>query len=780
MSLLRPAFLLLVTSLCAFGADKLTRTQTVDFFRDVTGRNLKGLATRSDGRLVTGPRIQNLEGKAPAPILWSAVSRDKAWLVGTGPEGAVFELSIDEKAASFASRELFRVEDTHATSLLALPDGRILAGSSPKGILSLYQDGKVLARLRLPADSLFDFLPDGKEAVLVATGGPARIYRVELSVFAKSGISFEKSADEAALKAAGIRLFAEVKDRNLRRLARLAEGRVAAGSEPKANVYSFAQTGGAPLLLLENKEGEVVDLLPTANGGLYVALVTGGGSSESRLNRQAPPAPAPATPPAAAAPAAPNAPPAAAQTPPPPSAELPGAAAADKFAGRSVLLFIPPSGFPETLASRTGHSVYRLSEYGRLILMPGGEQGECDAYDTVRRAAVSLPACSSAQITDLRPLPGAPGRFLALRNNLAGFSLFDFSAETPRSAETRRVDLGVFGQLGSLRIARAAGIDPASVKLEASVSSGAEEGEGWTSWQLLHLEEGSGSGNLGWRAESPLRGRYFKLRFTLPSGLSADASLDKAQWFFSAQNRRPVLTDFRSLSPNFAILSAPEPQPSPVVTLNQLLNQSGSGDPGSERRRSAFMSSQVLPSPGYQAFIWNISDPDGDQLVSSFSIRPLDSRDWREVVSETRENFAQMDISHLSEGIYQTRLIVREEAPRPVTERLSAEFETDDLTIDRSPPVISSATAIVQGDRLIVSMTGTDVLSLLDGMSLSFNNGAEDSTEQPDDAIRDQRTETFTLSLPLNLTTGATFVDASLYDACGNRSTRTLKLKAEK
>ena len=71
----------------------------------------------------------------------------------------------------------------------------------------------------------------------------------------------------------GVTLFAEIRDRNVRRLARLTDGRVVAGSSPKGNIYSFPAAGGAPLLLQENRDAEVVDLLPSDDGGFHAAFV---------------------------------------------------------------------------------------------------------------------------------------------------------------------------------------------------------------------------------------------------------------------------------------------------------------------------------------------------------------------------------------------------------------------------------------------------------------------------------------------------------------------------
>ena len=70
-------------------ADPLSKSLAVDFFRDVPSRNLKGLATRSDGRLVPGPVLRELTGPVPAELLWCLErgASPAQWFVGTGPDG---------------------------------------------------------------------------------------------------------------------------------------------------------------------------------------------------------------------------------------------------------------------------------------------------------------------------------------------------------------------------------------------------------------------------------------------------------------------------------------------------------------------------------------------------------------------------------------------------------------------------------------------------------------------------------------------------------------------
>src|SRR5581483_10791885 len=146
---------------------------------------------------------------------------------------------------------------------------------SPRGALDLVKDGKLAARTALPVDSIFDLLPLDARTALVATGNPARIYRVDLAAFAAAGVSAAKTSGAAALAARGSTQVAEFRDRTVRRLARLADGRIVAGSAPKGNIYALPAGGGAPVLLQENTDAEVTDLLPQPDGGFYASLVLG-------------------------------------------------------------------------------------------------------------------------------------------------------------------------------------------------------------------------------------------------------------------------------------------------------------------------------------------------------------------------------------------------------------------------------------------------------------------------------------------------------------------------
>lgn len=772
--MLHLALALALSAACGLRADPLSKKSDIDFYRDVSSRDLRGFATRSDGRLVGGPVLTDLAGKGASELMWCLEPAPGGkWLVGGGPGGRILEISTDVAAGTYSARDIIRLGNRQVFALKALPDGSILAGTSPGAGLYLVRDGKVAARVGLPADSIFDILlsQDARTA-LVATGNPGQIYQVDLGKFASAGISQERAVDSKALASRGVSLFGEVGDRNLRRLARLSDGRIAAGSAPKGNIYLFARDGGAPFIAQENRDAEVTDLLADAGGGYFAAIVFSGGEIHPvqapvpQLNAE--PAVtviegAPTPNPNPNPPTMPNA-----QNQKPrvgPAEVLNVQAQVERFQGRSTLQWFGPEGFSETLATRQGVAFYRMCRMGDMLVIAGGEQGEMSGYDLVRRLSLTFPGSASSQVNALEPVPGSPGKLLAIRNNAPGLALLDFNAASPRTAETKRLDLGAPARIGALRFERVRDLDPAQLSVSIRTTNAANETDGWSPWVAMANAD-------GWRAKVPA-GRYVELSLSLPAASNPDLELDRASLYFLTQNHRPQLQEFRLLSPNFAIVVPPE-APAPVTTTVGQLLQAGERD--GDRRRANFMGSQVFSSPGTRVAFWTVIDPDGDNLLYTFSIRRDGDPAWTDIAVDSRDSFVQFDTLHLKEGTWFTRLVAKETAPRPVADRLSVEFQTDDMVVDHTPPEIEEATVRRDGASVSVRVRGKDALSLLAGAEFTFNNGVHEEVEQPADGILDGREETFVLELPAARLAGATSVEVTLYDSAGNGATRRLGL----
>lgn len=734
-------------------ADPLTKSLEIDFGRDVASRNLKGLATRSDGRVLPGPFVTDLSGPKLGDILWTVKPLGAGkFLVSTGPEGRVEEVTFNSKDNSYTTRTVADVGETHAIALHPLADGSFLIGTSPTAVVYLAKDGKILARVPLAADSVFDFLPQPDGSVLVATGNPGRIYRLDPTKFAQAGLVDAKLADDKALAEKGFTLFGEIRDRNVRRLLRLPDGRVIAGSSPRGNIYAFAPSTSsptasvAPIILQENRDSEVVDLLADEGGGFFAAIVSSPGDSERIIAKRGP------------------------------VLVLPGDEKDDKepakpgFTGRSSVVKFPSDGLPETIMSRSLVSFYRLAKRGDWLLVSAGEQGDLFGYDTLARRSLTFAGSSSAQLNDVVALDTQ--RYLAVRNNAPGLALLSFSAVPARELESKRLDLGQPGEIGNLRFSRLRGLEVNALKIELRTNYGSDELEGWTPWTEMNIRDGA------FFAEGA-RGRYIKLRLTLANS-AADFQLDKPTLFHLPQNRRPVLTDLRILPPNLGLVPAVE-QPAPVaMSLGQLLfpgPRDAKDDSADRKNKNNFLSSQVAPSPGAQVIYWTVTDPDGDALAYTFSIRPENGGTWTDLSVAARENYVQFETGGFPEGLYLTRLTVTEQAPRPAAQRLTYTFETDSLMIDRTPPVITDTSIQRIDGKLVITVTGRDARSLLEGAEFVLNNGAREAVTHPADGIRDGREEKFSAEFPDAKASGATSVEILLYDEPGNSTSVRLPLK---
>jgi hypothetical protein len=767
------ACILLAAGARSLRAEPLSRKSDVDFYRDVPSRDLHGLATRSDGRLVWGPLLTDLAGKAPSELLWCLEpSGSGKWLIGGGPGGRIVEVTPNYKTASFTAADVASIGDVQVYSLKALADGSILAGTSPNGGLYIVRSGKVAARTGLPVDSIFDIaLEPGGKIALVATGNPGRIYRVDVAKFLAAGISTDRTSSTAALEARGVVLFGEAGDRNLRRIARLADGRVAAGSAPKGNVYLFGAGGGAPFIADENHDAEVTDILPDPAGGYFATIVYSGGEIHPvQASFQVTTAEDGGITVIGSTP-----------TPNPNPGQLPGASGSknkestveilnsgaqiEHFPGRSALKWFSQEGFPETLTTRQGVAFYRMCKMGDLIVISGGEMGEMSGFDLRGRNALTFAGSASSQVNALEPVPGVQGKFFALRNNAPGFAVLDFGASSERTAQTRRIDLGAPARLGAFRFDRLRDADPAQLSLSIRITNSATETDGWSPWVPM-------AENDGWRATVPT-GRYAQFKVSLPAAIAPTLELDRGSLYSLTQNHRPTLQDFRLLSPNFAIVVPPE-LPSPVITtVGQLLQSS---DRDNDRRHSGFLGSQIVASPGTRVAFWTVNDQDGDNLLYTFSIRREGDANWTDLAVDSPDSFVQFETLHLQEGTWFTRLITHEGPPRPEAERLSVTFETDDLVVDHTPPVIEEASVRRDAGNLFVTIRGRDALSLLDSAEFHFNNGEHETVEQPADGILDGEEETFVLELPLARLAGATSVEVTLYDNAGNGATRRIAL----
>lgn len=731
-------------------AINLSKSQPVSFYQKAIPRELEGLAIRSDGRIISGPIMRELAGDPVANLWWdweSDPNGDAGW-IGSGPDGHILRVELDLAGGVFASETWAETAANHIFVLKRLATGDLLAGGNPDGALLLVgADGETKQAATLPADSVFDILVDeGADLAWVATGNPALLFKVDLAKFSQS---------DAALTLAerGIERWGSVRDRNIRSLAFDAEGRVLAGSAPSGNLYRFDDSGAPPLILMDQESGEITDIHLTDSGDVLTTIIDAKGTARRRVMQSSQVQPTTTDEEEKK------------DDKPTPAPSIMEAPPVEKFSGRSELVILPGGdGLPETLSSRSNLAMYRIVPFAGGFLLPGGDDGELAGYDPAARRALTFAASNSAQLNDMTALPGGD-QFLIMANNPATLSILDFGRSGDRRVQTSNLNLQTPSKVGALRFNRLRNIAPEDVTVEIRANRGRDAMEGWTPWTTAEYADG------GWIADG-LTGRTAQIAVSLPEDIAPGVELDQATLHFLPQNRRPVLRSFRIISPNFALRArSASNNTSATTTLSQVVNAPSPGGSAADKRRQALMSSPLVSEPGAQVVLWTVSDPDGDNLVATFSIRHQDDDTWQDLQVGTDADWFQFDRRTLAEGTYFTRLTVEETAPRPAGDRHSISFAADDLVIDLTPPEIHHQELSREGDHWRLEVSARDSYSLLSGMRAVFNNGYTASSAQPADGILDSPAETFVVHIPVDQLTSATQVEIYVEDTAANVAT---------
>ncbi|HEX9190221.1 MAG TPA: hypothetical protein VGB87_24300, partial [Vicinamibacteria bacterium] len=200
---------------------------------------IAGLSLDSEGRLRLGTAPRSLFDPE-APNAW-CVARDRAGAlyVGTGNDGRVVRFDGGKGTILFDADEL----EVHAVA--AAPDGRVFAATSPDGaVYAISPDGKA-ARFFDPEERyIWALAADPSGVLYVATGDVAgRVHRVT-----------PDGKSEVALA---------VTDTHVLSLALDARGRVYAGTAPEGLVYRVDRPGkGFVLLDSAYREIKALDVAP--------------------------------------------------------------------------------------------------------------------------------------------------------------------------------------------------------------------------------------------------------------------------------------------------------------------------------------------------------------------------------------------------------------------------------------------------------------------------------------------------------------------------------------
>ncbi len=231
---------------------------------------LEGISVLSTGELQLAPPAQKIEG-LEADFVWDIeVAHDGTVYVGTGSPGAVYRLAGDDL------ERLHHDEDIQVLSVLPLPDGSVLAGTGPEGvILRINRRGEVSTFAELEGRYVWDMALGPDHRIYCATGPEGRLYRLD------------RGGDVTELL--------NVPQRNLMCVVVDGAGTVYAGTSPGGLLYAVDRRGQSRVLF-DAEEDEIHDIVIGYDGVIYVCTAQGearpaGPASPEGRGQQAEPPP---------------------------------------------------------------------------------------------------------------------------------------------------------------------------------------------------------------------------------------------------------------------------------------------------------------------------------------------------------------------------------------------------------------------------------------------------------------------------------------------------------
>lgn len=686
----------------------------LDTREEIAAGEAEGTAIGPLGQIELGFELAKLATFEEPFLLSAAAIPGGGFLIGTGNQGRVF--AVD---AAGASRLLGEVPEGQVFSVLARRDGSLLAAGSPQA--KVYRLGERGPELFFDAEATYVWAmaEDAAGRLLVATGLPGRIYRVDA-----------KGRGEVIYEGA---------EPHVRSLLALPGGDLVFGSAGQGLLMRRSESGGAARVatLYDAAEPEVAALAAAPDGRVFAALLA---SEASQVDLAAGDT-------AAEAKAAAGG-----------EAAVVGTRATKATGPRSVVVEIRGREVKK-LFELQDETLHALVFAGGHLWAGTGQEGRLYRYqDEVLVREASL---DEKQIVAL--LPQGEGLALATTDAAALYRLP--GGRRPEGLYTSKPldarDVAAFGLL------RSEGETPAGSSFSFEARSGATEDPDptWTAWEKLPPAPGD-AGSFSLAGISPAR--YLQVRARLERGTRGAAPrLDAIEISYRQENRAPRIDKLEVLAPG-EILVPVGFNPSTTTFEPWSPNKEGiftSIEPEQEKGEGR---NKTLYKKGYRTLRWTVADGNADPLRYRLEVRPEDAGEatgWLKVVDQLDDDHYSFDSTVLPDGRYRFRLRALDGLERAAGAGLEATRISEPVLIDHSPARVVArrplgAGAEPESRRIEVDLEDA---SPLREVVLSVDGGDWQRLEAKD-GLLDGRRETVALEVPA----AARFVVVRVTDAAFN------------
>lgn len=751
-----PVLTLLVCAAAAPLAAQKTRYWKQSAYEDFEKGTAKGVALRSDGRLLLAPRFQQYADPNLA-YLWAVRADSKGRLYAAGGSNA----RVVRVEASGEVKTVFESQELAAQALAIDGKDNLYVGTSPDGkVYKVTPAGESSVFFEPNTKYIWDLALDSAGTLYVATGDRGEIFSVTPD--GKGALYFK--SDETHIRALGFD----------------AQGSLIAGTDPSGMILRAQKTaaGVQAFVVFETARKEVITLITDSAGNLYAAAIgqkTPSARSQAQMQQQQliqQAAQAAAAAAAAQAAAAQQGPARAPVAVPPATQFVPFT----PTSGGSEVYRIGPDGAPEVLWSSNDTLAYSLGlgPRGRLLIGTGnkGEVIEIEGNNLF----LNLAKTAADQVTSVLPGPGGVV-YLCTANPGQVFRLGP-GYEPEGTFESEPFDAKVFSYWGRLTWWGENGATSGRAQLFLRTGNTSNPEQNWSPWSgPFRSAQGESS------AVPPARFAQWKVVFTAPTASASETpSIGWVSVAYLPKNIAPVVDAIAVQDPGIrtqgpgAQMQSGQPQPVPIRLPQALPGQATTA------QRSASVPRFEIPPQGFaqrgfQSAVWAARDENDDDLRYTLYFRGENEQNWKVLAKDLEQRHYSWETSAMPDGAYYLRVVASDAVSNPAGEGLTGERISDRFEVDNTPPSLVGLRARPGNPEARIEFQAVDSYSAIARAEYSLNAG-EWTLVMPEDRLSDSPQEKYTIVLK-GLAPGEHTVAIRMFDQFENTASAKVTFVVE-
>ena len=653
---------------------------------------LSGISVSYDGVLSLSPKEEPVEAPVEEFYLSLLLTPQGDVFLGTGHTGKIYKISKSGKAELY-----FQVPEMDVLCLARDRRGNLYAGTSPNGkVYKITEKGQGGPFFNPREKYIWDLFFMERDVLLAAVGESGGIYQINMEGEGVQILSTEEN-----------HVLCIEKDLN---------EDIIAGTGGSGRVYRISR-GKKPTILFESPYEEIRSVALDREGNVYAAA--GGRIVSPREIKEFP---------------------AAAQVESSVSITVTPAPAQKKEVSSlsqmepGALFKINFKGIAKRVWQSSDELIYSLSwdETEKKLLFGTGDKGRIYSLDRSEKISLLIQK-DSAQVYSLVPFGS---KVYMLSNNPPSLSILHPEQILQGEYLSQVIDTQTVSSWG--RMDWESEVPPGcNIQIQTRSGNSNRPGATWSDWSPPYQKRE------GEQILSP-NARYlqFKVMFKAQSG-KVSPLVRRISLFYLQTNLAPEITKLTMLPPNVVYLKPLIPA---EVIWGADTNVSEQSKNAAEEK--ALIVPKKIERKGFQTFVWEAEDQNGDNLVYALYIKKEGEEEWRILKEKWTDAIFAFETLTYPDGVYFLKVVALDSPSNPPGMEQRAEKVSRPLVLDNSLPVIKGFRVDRERNNLTISFAAEDSMSPIQEVKYLIRPG-EWISLFPRDGICDSRQESFRVSITL-------------------------------